>query len=101
MLQNNIIYSELNDWIIQYYSRAVIGFNDHSMRHYIACFQYKSNNYHPRNAARGGCPMRTITSPKLGWEGGKAKTIAQVRPKHKSVISNADSRRIILECNLS
>ena len=45
--------------------------------------------------------MRTITSPKLGWEGGKAKTIAQVRPKHKSVISNADSRRIILECNLS
>ena len=34
MLQNNI-YSELNDWIIQYYSRAVIGFNDHSMRHYI------------------------------------------------------------------
>ena len=23
----------------------------------------KSNNYHPRNAARGGCPMRTITSP--------------------------------------
>ena len=35
MLQNNIIYSELNDWIIQYYSRSVIGFNDHSMRHYI------------------------------------------------------------------
>ena len=23
----------------------------------------KLNNYHPGNAARGGCPMRTITSP--------------------------------------
>ena len=56
MLQNNTIYSELNDWIIQYYSRAVIGFNDHSMRHYMACFQNADRRLLKiRNKLKLGC----------------------------------------------